>query len=342
MKKKDAMAGAFLSTLRAPEPDAAPAEPASQTPAESYDAFLELRDIQAHPYNREVDVDGEDAAALRESILANGFTDKVQVLTREHAEALGVEGLGPEPYVALNCHHRLEICRKYRPDVVTAECVVRYFASRLDMLYTLSDYNASRPLKMSDRAKQIRLMKPEVQQTLRQGEDTYERIAARLGKSRTLIYMLDSISAMEPELLALTDEGLLTLRQTSALRKLPPENQRALALALRACGEGKGPEEAAAARRKLLANPEELPREQPERAKVPELRKVLAGMERQLPAPDAPITVPKYRRSVLAAADSMDALLVRLADYRLRICPELALSPAAEKALRELIEGLPK
>lgn len=344
-KKKANPAANFLQGLLSDEPVQTPApEPAA--PAAAYDTVLSIDDIQNHPYNRQVDIEGEDAAQLRESILLNGFTDKVQVLTRENAEALGVEGLGPQPYVALNCHHRLAICRKLRPDILTVEAVIRSFSTQLDMLYIIADYNAARPLLTSERAKQIRRIKGEVARTLQPGEDTFTLIAKRMGKSRTMIYMLDAITELNEELLPFVDTGDVILRDAVELRKLPDEAQKKLAQGLSNLNPGLPPEGRKAAVRLLIGRAKAAERgedpavseEKPAKKSAPrDLAKAVQAVCRALPAEGEEVVAPRYRKTVEPMVKGMDEALSALARQRQKF-PQHPLSDSARAALLELLK----
>ena len=342
-KKKANPAANFLQGLLSDEPVQSPA--VTETPAASaFDAVLSIEDIQNHPDNRDVNIDGEDAAQLRESILINGFTDKVQVLTRENAEALGVTGLGSEPYVALNCHHRLAICRALRPDIVTVEAVIRSFTTALDMLYTIVDYNAARPLLTSERAKQIRRIKGEVSRALQPGEDTLTLIAKRLGKSRTLVYMLDAIADLPAVLLAFVDSGDIILKDAVELRKLSPEKQEKLLSGLNSLSGELTPDARKAAVRLLLGRVKA--GERGEEASEPavqkrssprDLAKAVQTALKALPAEGEEVIEPRYRKTVEPMVKGMDEALYALAKQRLKFAQH-PLSDSAKAALLELLK----
>ena len=337
-KKANRQAGAFLEGLSQPAPEAA-FEAAAEA-VDAYDAYLSIDDIQPHPYNRTVDIEDESAAALRESVAANGFTDRVQVLTRENAEALGVTGLGPQPYVALNCHHRLAICRKYRPDIRTVEAVIRTFRTPLEMLYVIADYNAARPLKQSERADQIRRLKIEVAKELRPGEDTFSVIADRLGKSRTLVYMLDAISDLPRALMPWVDSGDIILRDAVELRKLPADAQGDLALALASLPselEGEGRKTAV---RRLLAAAKGEPRRGAEPAKKScDLARSLTAVRKLLPEEGDAVTLPKYRKKLEPMVRNLDESIRILADWRRSCGGEYPLPQELKAALEALLAG---
>ena len=342
-KKKANPAANFLQGLLSEEPvqQAAVTETA---PAAAFDAVLSIEDIQNHPDNRDVNIDGEDAAQLRESILINGFTDKVQVLTRENAEALGVTGLGKEPYVALNCHHRLAICRALRPDIVTVEAVIRTFSSALDMLYTIADYNAARPLLTSERAKQIRRIKGEVSRAIQPGEDTLALIAKRLGKSRTLVYMLDAIADLPAALLTYVDSGDIILKEAVELRKLSEDKQEKLLAGLRSLSADLSPDARKAAVRLLLGRVKAGERgEDPagpaaqKRSAPRDLAKAVQTALKALPAEGEEVIEPRYRKTVEPMVKGMDDALLALARQRLKFSQH-PLSDAAKTALQELLK----
>ena len=343
-KKKANPAANFLQGLLSEEPVQETAA-AMEQPA-AFDAVLSIDDIQNHPYNRNVNIEDSDAAQLRESILVNGFTDKVQVLTRENALELGVEGLGPEPYVALNCHHRLAICRKFRPDIVTVEAVIRTFTTALDMLYVIVDYNAARPLLTSERAKQIRRIKGEVSRSIQPGEDTLTVIAKRLGKSRTLVYMLDAIYDLPEALLRFVDSGDIILREAVELRKLPGEKQDKLAQGLSGLNPDLAPEARKAAVRLLIGRVKAGDREEPEGQEEPsakksaprDLAKAVQAAVRALPAEGEEVIAPRYRKTVEPMVKGMDEALYALAKQRLKFSQH-PLSDAAKAALLELLKS---
>ena len=340
-RKKANPAADFLQGLLSEAPVQETA-PVTQTAPAAFDTVLSINDIQNHPYNREVSIDGEDAAQLRESILINGFTDKVQVLTRENAEALGVTGLGPEPYVALNCHHRLAICRKFRPDILLVEAVIRSFSAPLEMLYTIADYNAARPLLTSERAKQIRRIKGEVARSLQPGEDTLNLIAKRLGKSRTLVYMLDAIADLPDGLLRFVDSGDIILRDAVELRKLDGEKQEKLARGLSALKPDLAPDARKAAVRLLLgrirAGEREAPTAPPVKNAVPrDLAKAVQAAVRALPGEGEEVIAPRYRKTVEPMVKGMDEAMLSLARQRLKFA-EHPLSDNVKTALRELLK----
>ncbi len=341
-KKKTNPAANFLQGLLNDTPEAAPVEAAPAAPM-AFDAVLSIDDIQPHPYNREVNIEDESAVALKESILVNGFTDKVQVVTRENAMELGVEGLTDAPYVALNCHHRLAICRKYRPDIVTVEAVIRTYQTALEMLYVIVDYNAARPLLTSERAKQIRRIKGEVARAIQPGEDTLTIIAKRLGKSRTLVYMLDAISDMEPALLKCVDSGDVILKDAMELRKLSDEAQNRLAAAISALDAGLEGDARRAAVRSLVsraragegsAAPEVPAVKKP--APPRDLAKAVQATLKALPQEGEELVVPKYRKRVEPMVKGMDEAILALAKQRLKYA-EHPMPDNVKTALRELL-----
>ena len=338
-RKSDKMAGAFLSGLSQAPAEAAPQAVQEEVPA-AYDAYLSIDEIQSHPYNRAVDIEDESAAALRESILANGFTDRVQVLTLENARGLGVEGLGPEPYVALNCHHRLAMCRKYRPDIRTVEAVIRTFRTPLEMLYVIADYNAARPLRQSERGSQVRRLKTEVAKEIRPGEDTLSVIAGRLGKSRTLIYMLDALCDLSPSLLPWVDSGDIILRDAVDLRKLSGPAQEDLAKALAELpADLEGEERKDAVRRLISAAKGGRPVPRAAAGKKPcDLAKSVSAVRKLLPGEGESVVLPKYRKKVEPMIRNLDESLGILADWRRSCGRDYPLPAEVRKALGALLD----